>query len=105
MDGLKKGDLAPAFSLEDQEGKTVKLGDYRGRKLLLYFYPKADTPGCTTQACSIRDAQPDLKSLGIAALGIGPDPPEKQKKFADKYHLAFPLLSDADHAVAAAYGA
>lgn len=105
MSELGKGARAPSFSLQDQDGKTVRLGDYRGRKLLLYFYPKADTPGCTTQACGIRDAMPDLKSLGIAAVGISPDKPEAQKKFADKYQLSFPLLSDPQHATAVAYGA
>ncbi|OHD76458.1 MAG: thioredoxin-dependent thiol peroxidase [Spirochaetes bacterium RBG_16_67_19] len=105
MAELSKGAKAPSFSLQDQDGKTVKLGDSQGRKLLLYFYPKADTPGCTTQACSIRDAMPDLKSLGIAAVGISPDEPKAQKKFADKYQLSFPLLSDPQHATAVAYGA
>jgi peroxiredoxin Q/BCP len=105
MSELKKGAKAPPISLPDQDGKTVKLSDYKGQKLLLYFYPKADTPGCTTQACSIRDAMPDLKSLGIAAVGISPDQPKAQKKFADKYRLSFPLLSDPEHATAEAYGA
>jgi peroxiredoxin Q/BCP len=105
MAELGKGARAPSFSLQDQDGNTIKLGDYKGRKLLLYFYPKADTPGCTTQACSIRDAMPDLRSLGIAAVGISPDEPKTQKKFADKYQLSFPLLSDPQHATAVAYGA
>ena len=102
---LKKGSKAPAFRLADQDGNEVTLSDFRGRKLLLYFYPKADTPGCTAQACSIRDAMPDLKSLGIAAAGISPDSPEQQKKFAAKYKLTFPLLSDPEHKTAEAYGA
>jgi peroxiredoxin Q/BCP len=105
MAELTKGARAPAFHLADQDGNTVKLSDYRGRMLLLYFYPKADTPGCTAQACSVRDAMPDLKSLGIAAVGISPDTPEKQKKFAEKYNLTFPLLSDPEHETAEAYGA
>jgi peroxiredoxin Q/BCP len=105
MAELSKGAKAPSFSLQDQDGRTVKLGDYKGKKLLLYFYPKADTPGCTTQACSIRDAMPDLKGLGIAAVGISPDEPKQQKKFADKYGLSFPLLSDPQHGTAEAYGA
>lgn len=105
MAQLGRGDRAPAFSLKDQDGKTVKLADFKGKKLLLYFYPKADTPGCTAQACSIQEAMPDLKSLGIAAVGVSPDLPDEQKKFAAKYGLAFALLSDPDHAVAEAYGA
>jgi len=105
MAELKKGAKAPAFSLPDQDGKTVQLADFHGQKLLLYFYPKADTPGCTVQACSIRDAMPDLKSLGIAAVGISPDQPKQQKKFAAKHRLSFPLLSDPDHKTAEAYGA
>jgi len=105
MAKLKPGDKAPAFSLPDQKGKKVKLADFKGRKLLLYFYPKADTPGCTTQACSIRDAGADLKKSKIASIGISPDAPEKQKKFDDKYDLGFPLLSDPDNKTAEAYGA
>jgi peroxiredoxin Q/BCP len=104
MAQLKQGDIAPQFELDDQNGKKVKLSDYQGRKLLLYFYPKANTPGCTTQACSVRDASGDLSSLGVAAIGISPDIPQQQKKFDEKYGLGFPLLSDADHAVADAYG-
>jgi len=105
MAELKVGDKAPAFSLPDQNGKKVSLADFKGRKLLLYFYPKADTPGCTKQACSVRDAGKDLSKADVAAVGISPDAPEKQKKFDDKYDLGFPLLSDADHKVAQAYGA
>jgi peroxiredoxin Q/BCP len=105
MAELNVGDKAPAFSLLDQEGKKVSLSDFKGKKLLLYFYPKADTPGCTKQACSIRDASKELKKYGTAAVGISPDEPSKQKKFDDKYSLGFPLLSDPDNKVAKAYGA
>ncbi len=105
MARLQPGDPAPKFSLADQNGKTVKLSDFKGRKLLVYFYPKADTPGCTKQACSIRDHRQDLTKLGVAAVGISPDAPDKQKTFDDKYQLGFPLLSDPDHAVAEAWGA
>ena len=105
MAELNVGDNAPTFSLSDQEGKQVSLSDFKGKKLLLYFYPKANTPGCTKQGCSIRDASDQLKKLGMAAVGISPDEPPKQKKFDDKYGLGFPLLSDPDHKVAKAYGA
>ncbi|MBN1835430.1 MAG: thioredoxin-dependent thiol peroxidase [Spirochaetales bacterium] len=104
MAQLEKGDKAPEFRLEDQEGNQVTLSGFQGRKLLVYFYPKADTPGCTTQACSIRDAMPELGKLGIAAVGISPDAPGAQKKFADKYQLDFPLLADEEHQVAEAWG-
>lgn len=105
MAKLNVGDKAPAFSLLGQDGKKVSLADFKGKNLLLYFYPKADTPGCTKQGCSIRDASSELKKLGMAAVGISPDEPTKQKKFDDKYGLGFSLLSDLDHKVAKAYGA
>ena len=105
MAQLKVADKAPAFALADQDGKTVSLSDFAGRKLLIYFYPKADTPGCTKQACSVRDAAEDLKKAGVAAVGVSPDQPDKQKKFDDKYTLGFPLLSDPDHEAARGYGA
>ena len=104
MAKLSSGDFAPEFELVDQTGGAVKLSGYKGQMVLLYFYPKADTPGCTTQACSIRDAREDLSALKVAALGISPDAPGKQKKFDEKYSLGFPLLSDPDHKVADAYG-
>jgi peroxiredoxin Q/BCP len=102
---LEVGDKAPNFSLVDQHGKKVKLGDFKGQKLIVYFYPKADTPGCTTQSCELRDAHPQLKRLGVSIVGISPDAPAKQLKFDDKYSLGFPLLADEDHAVAEAYEA
>ena len=105
MAHVKAGDKAPDFALINQSGEEIKLSDFKGRKVLVYFYPKADTSGCTKQACSVRDANPDLSALGIAALGISPDKPTKQKQFDDKYALGFPLLSDPDHEVAKAYGA
>ena len=104
MAQLKQGDKAPDFALKDQSGKEVSLNDYKGKKLLLYFYPKADTPGCTKQACSIRDSSSDLGKSGVAAVGISPDQPDKQQKFDTKYGLGFPLLSDPDHKTAEAYG-
>jgi len=104
MRRLNPGDPAPPFALEDQEGRLVKLADFQGRKLLLYFYPKADTPGCTRQACSVRDGKEDLAGLGVAVLAVSPDDPARQKKFDTKYGLGFPLLADTDHAVAEAYG-
>ena len=105
MTKLSPQDAAPEFRLPDQDGRMVGLADFRGKKVLVYFYPKADTPGCTRQACSIRDAREALADLGLAVVGISPDPPARQKKFDDKYSLAFPLLADPDHRVAAAYGA
>ena len=95
---LKPGDKAPAFTLLDQDGNKVKLSDYKGRKVLVYFYPKADTPGCTKQACGLRDVMPKVGDTVV--LGMSPDKPAKQKKFDEKYSLGFPLLADEDHAVA-----
>ena len=96
------GKKAPAFTLLDQDGQKVKLSEFAGRKVLVYFYPKADTPGCTTQACGLRDIAGDIGDTVI--LGISPDQPEKLKKFDAKYTLGFPLLSDPEHQVADKYG-
>jgi peroxiredoxin Q/BCP len=104
MAKLDVGDKAPAFALKDQDGKTVRLSGFKGRRVVVYFYPKADTPGCTQQSCNLRDAFPQLKKLKADVVGISPDPPEKQKKFDDKYGLGFPLLADTEHTVAEKYG-
>ena len=99
---LKPGDKAPAFTLLDQSGQKTKLSDFKGRKVLVYFYPKADTPGCTQQSCGLRDIAGDVGDTAI--VGISPDKVAAQAKFDTKYSLGFPLLSDEDHAVAEAYG-
>jgi thioredoxin-dependent peroxiredoxin len=104
MAKLEVGDKAPAFALKDQHGKLVRLSTFKGKRVVVYFYPKADTPGCTQQSCNLQDAFPQLKKLKAAVVGISPDPVEKQLKFADKYGLKFQLLSDTDHAVAEAWG-
>jgi peroxiredoxin Q/BCP len=101
---LEPGDQAPDFTLPDQHGNPVKLSDLRGQTVVLYFYPKADTPGCTTQACSVRDHRSEYESAGAVVLGVSPDPVKPIAKFDEKYGLGFPLLSDEDHAVAEAYG-
>jgi thioredoxin-dependent peroxiredoxin len=99
---LNPGDKAPPFTLLNQRGEKVKLADLKGRKVLVYFYPKADTPGCTTQSCGLRDVAPDIGDTAV--VGISPDQPDKLAKFDDKYGLGFTLLSDPDHEVADAYG-
>jgi peroxiredoxin Q/BCP len=104
MATLAPGDAAPSFSLLDQHGQTVALDGFRGRKVLVYFYPKADTPGCTTQSCDVRDHRQDLAELGVDVVGISPDQPEANLAFDKKFDLGFPLLSDPDHAVAEAWG-
>jgi peroxiredoxin Q/BCP len=101
---LKPGDRAPALTLLDQRGRKVKLSDYKGKPVVVYFYPKADTPGCTTQSCALRDAEPDLKKLKARVIGISPDSPEKQARFDEKYGFGFPLLADTDHEVAKKWG-
>ena len=102
----KVGNLAPAFSLLNQDGNKVALKDFKGNAhVVLYFYPKAMTPGCTVQACGLRDTQQELATLDAVAIGISPDPSARLAKFEEKHALNFPLLSDEDHAVADAYGA
>ncbi len=98
------GDRAPDFSLPDQAGEPVTLSELRGQKVVVYFYPKADTPGCTTQACGVRDHRSDYDAAGAVVLGVSPDAPKQIAKFDDRYALGFPLLGDEDHAVAQAYG-
>ncbi len=105
MQMLKAGVAAPEFSLQDQNGNTVSLSQFKGKnKVLVYFYPKALTPGCTTQACSLRDSKAELDALNTVVLGLSPDPVKKLKNFEDKKELNFTLLSDEDHAVADAFG-
>lgn len=101
---VSQGDLAPDFELPDQDGHPVNLSDFRGRRVVVYFYPKAATPGCTTQACGVRDHRADYATAGAVVLGISPDSVAKVKKFHDKEGLNFALLADEDHAVAEAYG-
>lgn len=102
---LAPGDKAPAFSLPDADGNTVKLSDFKGRKVIVYFYPAALTPGCTKQACDFRDSLAELNGAGLDVVGISPDKPEKLAKFRDAEKLTFPLLSDPDRKVLTAYGA
>ena len=101
---LKEGTVAPDFTVKDANGETVRLKDFRGQKVVLYFYPKDDTPGCTKEACSFRDAFAEYKKQKIKVLGVSLDSEEKHKKFAAKYKLPFTLLADTDHAVSDAYG-
>jgi thioredoxin-dependent peroxiredoxin len=100
----KVGDKAPEFELLNQDGEPVKLSDFAGRPVVLYFYPKADTPGCTTQACGIRDRSGEYEQADAVVLGVSPDEPKALRKFADKYGLQFTLLSDRDHELAETYG-
>lgn len=102
---LSPGDPAPDFTLLDADSKPVALSDYRGQSVVIYFYPAAGTPGCTKQACDFRDNLAELDTAGLAVLGISPDPPVKLAKFRDAQNLQFPLLSDENRAVLAAYGA
>jgi len=102
---LEVGDTAPAFSLPDADGNTVKLSDFKGRKVIVYFYPAASTPGCTKEACDFRDNLADLNDAGLDVVGISPDKPAKLAKFRDAEKLTFPLLSDPDREVLEAWGA
>lgn len=102
---IETGSLAPDFTLTADDGRQVGLSGFRGRKVVLYFYPKADTPGCTVQACAIRDAYPRIEDGDVTVIGISPDSPAELVRFRQKYSLPFILLSDPDHRVAEAYGA
>jgi peroxiredoxin Q/BCP len=101
---LRENEAAPDFTLPDQDGRERRLSDYRGKKVVLYFYPKDDTSGCTTQACGLRDRSADLETRGAVVLGVSPDPVASHRKFADKYGLPFTLLADTSHEVADRYG-
>jgi peroxiredoxin Q/BCP len=101
---LDAGDRAPDFTLMSDDGSSVTLSDFRGQKIVLYFYPKDDTPGCTTQACDLRDHMSELHGLGAVVLGVSPDSQASHQKFKAKHQLNFPLLVDEDHAVSSAYG-
>jgi peroxiredoxin Q/BCP len=101
---IEPGQDAPDFELRDQNGREVKLSDFRGQTVVVYFYPKADTPGCTVQACGVRDHRADYAQAGAVVLGISPDPVASVKRFHEKYDLDFSLLADEDHSVAEAYG-
>jgi peroxiredoxin Q/BCP len=101
---VEKGDMAPDFTLPSDDGSQVRLSDLRGRRVVLYFYPKDDTSGCTVQACDIRDSLPRIEETNAVVLGVSPDPVSSHKKFKEKYGLNFPLLADTDKEVAQAYG-
>jgi thioredoxin-dependent peroxiredoxin len=101
---IKEGQPAPDFELPDQSGEPVRLSSFRGRRVVLYFYPKANTPGCTTQACGVRDHELDYESAGAVVLGVSPDPVKAVRKFHDKQQLNFELLADEDHEVCETYG-
>ena len=101
---LQAGDKAPAFSSKDENGNPVQLSDFDGKKLVLYFYPKDDTPGCTAQACNLRDNLPSLQAQGYQVLGVSVDDEKSHQKFIKKFSLNFPLLADTDHSVVEAYG-
>jgi peroxiredoxin Q/BCP len=102
---IREGEMAPEFELESDRGDTVRLTDLRGKRVVLYFYPRDDTSGCTKQACSFRDNLPEFEATETVVLGVSPDDVSSHRKFRDKYKLNFPLLADPEHQVAAAYGA
>jgi len=104
-DFLQPGDRAPAFNLTADDGRKVKLSDFKNKPVVLYFYPKDDTPGCTREACAFRDRRAELEKAGAVVIGVSPDTPESHVKFRDKFSLNFPLLADTDHEVAEKYGA
>jgi len=101
---MQIGDQAPDFSGNDQNGHPIRLQDYRGKKVVLYFYPKDDTPGCTAQACNLRDHQPELQKAGYAVIGVSADDSASHQKFIKKYGLNFPLIADTDHTIVEKYG-
>ena len=104
-DWIEPGQKAPSFTLSDDQGKKVKLADFQGKPVVLYFYPKDDTPGCTKEACAFRDRQAELSTLGAVVLGVSPDDVASHQKFRDKFQLNFPLLADESHLLAEKYGA
>lgn len=101
---LQTGDPAPDFNAKDQDGNAISLSDFKGKKLVLYFYPKDDTPGCTAQACDLRDNYQSMLAKGYAVVGVSVDDEKSHRKFIEKYELPFPLIADTDHAVVDAYG-
>tara|TARA_R110001592_G_scaffold42313_2_gene137422 strand:+ start:1478 stop:1930 length:453 start_codon:yes stop_codon:yes gene_type:complete len=104
MNTLKIGDKVPAFTAKDQDGNAISLDDYKGKKLIVFFYPKASTPGCTAEACNLRDNYKELQTEGYELLGVSADSEVRQAKFKDKYKFPFPLLADEDHTVISAFG-
>ena len=104
MNTLKQGDKVPAFSVTDQDGNPVQLSDYSGKKLVVFFYPKANTPGCTAEACNLRDHYAELQAAGYQLLGVSADSEKKQANFRNKFEFPFPLLADEDHQVINAFG-
>ncbi|MAO18730.1 MAG: thioredoxin-dependent thiol peroxidase [Muricauda sp.] len=104
MNMLKVGDKVPDFSAKDQNGNTINLSDYKGKKLVVFFYPKANTPGCTAEACNLRDNYKELQAQGYELLGVSADSEKKQSNFKNKYEFPFPLLADEDHTVINTFG-